>query len=136
MVDFREALKRKISDLKEAEQQSGRAAGKWSAKPESSPTKFGTSRPQRSLPGTLPGLLPPAAADPGAGVSRRAEPPRTDQELFFEAVRGVSRDVILEKYSTRPAEPAPPKAPAEQRREEEALFESFVGPLDKKLRSR
>jgi hypothetical protein len=66
---------------------------------------------------------------------KRPDPPareKSEQELFLEAANGVDRDVVLKKYDTTPP-PAPArKAPEEKKREDEALFESFVGPVDKK----
>jgi hypothetical protein len=66
----------------------------------------------------LPKVLPPRA-------------PKSDEELFLDAVEGVDRDAVLKKYDETPP-PAPPPKPATQvKREEEDLFKSFVGALDR-----
>jgi hypothetical protein len=101
--DYKDALKAKLLALKKDE----------------------AERQKRSAPKPLPRTV------------KRPEPPparqKSDEELFLEAVKGVDQDAVLKKYDEAPPPAPPPRPVEEKKREEEALFESFVGPLDRKL---
>lgn len=102
--DYKDELKQKLAAMKKAEEQAKKA---------------GAPRP---LPRT---------------IAKRPEPPRqerpkSDEELFLEAVKGVDQDAVLKKYDETPPPAPKAKPPEEKKREEQALFESFVGPVDKK----
>lgn len=109
MADYKSALKQKLVELRESE---------------------AARQAQQKKP--LPKTLPAKAKAPAGVAEERGGPPKSDEELFLDAVRGVTKDVVLEKYSHAPPPQPPPKAPEERRRDDEALFEAFVGPVDRK----
>ena len=80
---------------------------------------------------------PPPSTKAAAAKAKPAPPPppkKSDEELFLDAVAGVSRDAVLEKYDESPPPPAPKKSTAEAKADDEALFEQFVGRVDGKKR--
>lgn len=104
--DYKDELKKKLAAMKKADEQAGKG----------------------------PALKPlPRTMSRRPDVPRAPERPRSDEELFLEAVQGVDQDAVLKKYDETPPAPARAKPPEETKREEQALFESFVGSLDKKL---
>jgi hypothetical protein len=62
------------------------------------------------------------------------EPEKSDEELFRDAVAGVSRDAVLAKYDANPPPPEKPKSASEAKADDDALFAKFVGDVDKKSR--
>lgn len=78
--------------------------------------------------------LPVEKAEPKKPLPKTIarEPAKSDEELFREAVAGVSRDSLLAKYDAAPPPPEQPKSADEKKVDDAALFEKFVGTVAKK----